>query len=104
MTAPEERQKDVRQTIDSRPLFNSSDGNGKLQRRSTFHNPFLQNVQTKPGCSALTRSDLGVSLKSKEPRESTGDELPSTSLSSAGSSKMLSLCDYTSTSSSEDSQ
>ena len=76
-------------------------------KEEAHYNPFLQNVQqTKPGCSALTRSDLGVSLKSKEPRESTGDELllPSTSLSmSAGSSKMLSLCDYTSTSSSEDS-
>nr|CAG4637346.1 EOG090X0DK6 [Ceriodaphnia reticulata]SVE73191.1 EOG090X0DK6 [Ceriodaphnia reticulata] len=104
---PEERQKTVRQTIDSRPLFSSLDGDDKTARRGVIHNPFVKNSRNSPSCSALKRSSLGVNLKSKEQRESTGDEVPvvpsTSSLAASPSTKLLSLCDYTSSSSSEDS-
>lgn len=96
--APEERQQDVRQTIESRSLFNSSKDN--TPKRVGILNPFVTNLQTKS--SALTRHNLGVCLKPKTMRES--EDLPSTSSTAKASpSKLTSLCNYTS-SSSEDSQ
>nr|SVE83904.1 EOG090X0DK6 [Daphnia pulex] len=95
---PEERQQDVRQIIDSRPLFNSSDDG--TPKRIGIPNPFVTNSRTK--CSTLTRHNLGVSLKSKATRDS--EDMPSTSsAANASPSKLVSLCNYTS-SSSEDSQ
>nr|CAG4647397.1 EOG090X0DK6 [Megafenestra aurita]SVE92651.1 EOG090X0DK6 [Megafenestra aurita] len=98
---PEERQQDVRQTIESRPLFGLP--SGETPKRIVINNPFVQNARPKSGPSGLTRHDLGVCLKSKELRESNDEHLPSASSSGTTPTKLLSLCDYTS-SSSDDSQ
>nr|SVE72567.1 EOG090X0DK6 [Daphnia similis] len=100
---PEERQQDVRQTIDSRPLFSSPDTEDGISKRSGMPNPFVKNPRIKSSSFGLTRHDLGVCLKPKDMRDSEG--VPSTSSSAkAGPSKLVSLCNYTSSSSGEDSQ
>lgn len=66
-------------------------------------NPFSKSPWNKGSGSALTRHDLGVCFKAKD----VGDleSTPSTSsLTKAGPSKLVSLCNYTSSSSDEDSQ
>lgn len=98
-TASEERQQEIRQTIESRPLFSSSSNDSS--KRSGFPKTVVQNTWIKNGASSLKRHELGVCLKSKEPRDSV-ESLAGPS-SSTTPSKLLSLCDYTS-SSSEDSQ
>ncbi len=102
MTAPEERQNDVRQLIDSRPIFSSSQGESSSTSRrhslGIIPNAFASSSKSKI-VETMTRRDLGVSLKSKEDNASNSIT-PSTS-AGATSKTLFSLCDYTS--SSEDS-
>jgi len=80
----EERQQDVRRSIETRVLFKD-----ETKLKSTIINPFSRNGS--PATSSLTRQSLGVSIKkAKEQSESTTPKI------------IPSLCDYTS-SSSEDS-
>lgn len=97
---PEERQNDVRQLIDSRPIFSSSQGESSSSSRrhslGIIPNAFASSSKSKI-VETMTRRDLGVSLKSKEDNASNSI----TPSPSAGSKTLFSLCDYTS--SSEDS-
>jgi len=80
----EERQQDVRRSIETRVLFKD-----ETKLKSTIINPFSRNGS--PATSSLTRQSLGVSIKkAKEQSESSTPKI------------IPSLCDYTS-SSSEDS-
>lgn len=97
--APEERQQDVRQTIESRPLFGPSGSHSS--KRTANQNPFVKNSRLKSESQPLTRQNLGVSFKSKELLESSEDATPKQSSSTASSANnRLILCDYTSSSSS----
>jgi len=89
--APEERQQDVRQLIESRPLFGSP---------STLNNSTpVSSSRSKKLVTPLTRSGLGI--KPKEDGPSTSSLIEPIAGSSSSPTKLLGLCDYAS--SSEDS-
>lgn len=98
-TAPEERQQEVRQAIDSRPLFGPSAGSASSKRVGS-PSPFVKNSRIKCDSKPLTRQNLGVSIRSKvssEPSEHTPKQ--SVSVVESTSTRLV-LCDYTSSSSS----
>nr|CAG4643498.1 EOG090X0DK6 [Ilyocryptus agilis] len=95
---PEERQQEVRQMIDSRPLFGSSPLDESTQKSS---NIAQNNLRIKSAGAALTRRDLGVTLSKVKKEDFVNNDdvqLPGTSgISSV--SKLPGLCDYASSSS-----